>query len=146
MKKIIFSLFILLILSNQYASSQNRLSDIIPNYFKGSWSLDGDKLNLELYSEWDLGALHFCSLILYDNKDRKFNEIIGGDLNITIKPKTIVKKSIYLPNFYKEIKKAKSLKLNSCNDEKWPQYNGIEVTLDREKGVVNKSLDKIFGR
>ena len=95
MKKIIFSLFILLILSNQYASSQNRPLSygdnplIIENMgysFQGSWSLNGDKLILELYSEV---PFRFCSLNLYDDKNRKFNEIIGGDLNINIKPKTI---------------------------------------------------------
>jgi hypothetical protein len=135
MKKIIFSLFILLILSNQYTSSQDRPL-YLPNNFQGSWSIDGDKLNLELYSE--LFVVRFCSLSLYDDKNRKFNEIIGGDLNITIKPKTIEKKIIYLPHFYKEIKKAKFLTLNRCD--------GFEFPLNRERGVVNKSLDKIFGR
>lgn len=135
MKKIIFSLFILLILSNQYTSSQDRPL-YLPNNFQGSWSIDGDKLNLELYSE--LFVVRFCSLSLYDDKNRKFNEIIGGDLNINIKPKTIEKKIIYLPHFYKEIKKAKFLTLNGCD--------GFEFPLNREKGVVNKSLDKIFGR
>jgi hypothetical protein len=145
MKKIIFSLFILLILSNQYASSQNRpfsFKDIpllLENWqdtFQGSWSLDGDKLNLELYST--IYNFSFCSLNLYDDKNRKFNEIIGGDLNIDVKRTTIVKKIIYLPHFYKEIRKAKSLTLKPCD--------GPELPLVREKGVVNKSLDKIFGR
>ena len=144
MKKIIFSLFILLILSNQYASSQNRPLSygdnplIIENMgysFQGLWSLNGDKLILELYSEV---PFRFCSLNLYDDKNRKFNEIIGGDLNINIKPKTIEKKIIYLPHFYKEIKKAKFLTLKHCD--------GRESPLAREKGLVNKSLDKIFGR
>jgi hypothetical protein len=75
---------------------------------------------------------------LYDDKNRKFNEIISDDFNITIKPKTIEKKIIYLPHFNKEIKKAKFLTLKSCD--------GPEEPLVREKGVVNKSLDKIFGR
>jgi hypothetical protein len=97
--------------------------------------LNGDKLILELYSEV---PFRFCSLNLYDDKNRKFNEIIGGDLNINIKPKTIEKKSIYLPHFYKEIKKAKFLTLKHCD--------GRESPLAREKGVVSKSLDKIFGR
>jgi hypothetical protein len=135
MKKIIFSLFILLILSNQYTSSQDRPL-YLPNNFQGSWSIDGDKLNLELYSE--LFVFRFCSLSLYDDKNRKFNEIISDDFNITIKPKTIEKKIIYLPHFNKEIKKAKFLTLNRCD--------GPELPLVREKGVVNKSLDKIFGR
>jgi hypothetical protein len=108
----------------------------LPNNFQGSWSIDGDKLNLELYSE--LFVIRFCSLNLYDDKNRKFNDIISDDFNITIKPKTIEKKIIYLPHFIKEIKKAKFLTLNRCD--------GPELPLVREKGVVNKSLDKIFGR
>jgi hypothetical protein len=135
MKKIIFSLFILLILSNQYTSSQDRPL-YLPNNFQGSWSIDGDKLNLELYSE--LFVIRFCSLNLYDDKNRKFNDNNSDDFNITIKPKTIEKKIIYLPHFIKEIKKAKFLTLNGCD--------GFEFPLNREKGVVNKSLDKIFGR
>ena len=135
MKKIIFSLFILLILSNQYTSSQDRPL-YSPIFFQGSWSLDGDKLNLELYSE--LFVFRFCSLSLYDDKNRKFNDNNSDDFNITIKPKTIEKKIIYLPHFYKEIRKAKSLTLKPCD--------GPEEPLVREKGVVNKSLDKIFGR
>ena len=135
MRKIIFSLFILLILSNQYTSSQDRPL-YSPIFFQGSWSLDGDKLNLELYST--IYNFSFCSLNLYDDKNRKFNEIIGGDLNIDVKRTTIVEKIIYLPHFYKEIRKAKSLTLKPCD--------GPELPLVREKGVVNKSLDKIFGR
>jgi hypothetical protein len=138
MKKIILVLFFL-IFNNQLTQAQLRLPVYDPNenYWQGTWSLDGEKINLELYSKW-FSDLHFCSLSLYDDKNRKFNEMAGRDINIIVKQNVIVKKSIHAPHFINEIKKAKSLKLVDCS--------GFEADLKKEKNSINKTLDKIIGK
>ena len=138
MKKIII-VFFFLIFSNQLTQAQLRYPAYDPNYdyWQGTWAVDGDKLNLELYSKWFVD-LRFCSLNLYDDKNRKFNEMVGGDINIIVKPNVIVKKSIHAPHFINEIKKAKSLKLVDCS--------GFEADLKKEKNSISKTLDKIIGK
>ena len=138
MKKIILVLFFL-IFSNQLTQAQLRYPAYDPDYdyWQGTWAVDGDKLNLELYSKWFVD-LRFCSLNLYDDKNRKFNEMVGGDINIIVKPNVIVKKSIHAPHLIKEINKAKSLKLVDCS--------GPEADLKKEKNSIGKTLDKIIGK
>jgi hypothetical protein len=138
MKKIIL-VFFFLIFSNQLTQAQLRYPAYDPNYdyWQGTWAVDGDKLNLELYSKWFVD-LRFCSLNLYDDKNRKFNEMVGGDINIIVKPNVIVKKSIHAPHLIKEINKAKSLKLVDCS--------GPEADLKKEKNSISKTLDKIIGK
>ena len=145
MKKIILIFTLLFTSSVSYSLTNEELKEInimldLSAYIKGTYSIDGKNLNLELYNDSRLTdkIVKICNIIPYDEKDRRLN--ILGMRQIILEHRKILKTTINVESNINDLKKAAYLKLQLCSPD------DVLVDIQRETSSLKKGLQKIIGK
>jgi hypothetical protein len=71
------------------------------NSIQGSWSINGNNIDLELYNGQDNTEAKICLINIFDEKNRQLNTI--GGRQIILEAKKIFKKSINVETVIKDV-------------------------------------------
>jgi hypothetical protein len=109
------------------------------NSIQGSWSINGNNIDLELYNGQDNTEAKICLINIFDEKNRQLNTI--GGRQIILEAKKIFKKSINVETVIKDVKKAKYLELQLC-----PPYFDVKINIEKESGFFKKKLNELIDK